>query len=106
VEVRWVTGNTYITDNFVQKPDRIVDNLFELTKAIKDAYNILDHRRDCPEIKAALEKLAGWSGVQVELYKLLKGLRGEDLRKAVNQFAALALATDDLTVRVLGCLRH
>jgi len=59
-----------------------------------------------PEIKAALEKLAGWSGVQVELYKLLKGLRGEDLRKAVNQFAALALATDDLTVRVLGCLRH
>jgi ABC-type transporter Mla subunit MlaD len=103
----WVTGNLYITDNFVQKPDRIVDNLFELTKAVKDAYNILDtHRRDCPEARNALEKLAGWGGVQVELYNYLKGLRGEDLRRAVNQFAAFAIATDDLTVRVLGCLRH
>jgi len=103
----WVTGNTYITDNFVQKPGSLVGNLFELTKAVKDAYNILDvHRRDCPEAEKALERLAGWGGVQVELYRYLKGLRGEDLRKALNQFAALALATDELTVRVLGCLRH
>ena len=103
----WVTGNLHITDNFVQKPDRIVDNLFELTKTIKDAYNILDvHRRDCPEIKAALEKLAGWGGVQAELYRYLKGLKGEDLKKALNQFAAFAIATDDLTARILGCLRH
>jgi hypothetical protein len=103
----WVTGSLYITDNFVQKPDKLVDNLYELTKIVKDAFNILDlHRRDCPEAEKALEKLAGWGGVQVELYRLLKGLRGEDLRKALNQFTALALATDELTVRVLGCLRH
>ena len=103
----WVTGNMHITDNFVQKPNNLVDNLFELTKAVKDAYHILDvHRRDCPEVKAALERLAGWGGVQVELYRYLRGLRGEDLRRALSQFAALALATDELTVRVLDCLRH
>jgi hypothetical protein len=103
----WVTGSTYITDSFVQKPGSLVDNLFELTKTVKDAYNILDmHRRDCPEAENALEKPAGWGGVQVELYRYLKGLRGEDLRNALNQFAALALAADELTVRVLGCLRH
>jgi len=103
----WVTGNMHITDNFVQKPGSLVDNLFELTKAVKDAFNILDvHRRDCPEAEEALEKLAGWGDAQDKLYKYLRGLRGEDLRKALSQFAALALATDELTVRVLGCLRH
>jgi hypothetical protein len=97
----------HITDNFVQKPGSLVDNLFELTKAVKDAFNILImHRRDCPEAEKALEKLAGWGDAQDKLYKYLKELRGEDLRKALNQFTALALATDELTVRVLGCLRH
>ena len=103
----WVTGNTYITDNFVQKPGSLVDNLFELTKAVKGAFNILiTHRRDCPEAENALEKLAGWGDAQDKLYRYLKELRGEDLRKALSQFTALALATDELTVRVLGCLRH
>jgi hypothetical protein len=103
----WVVGNTHITDNFVQKPGSLVDNLFELTKSVKDAFNILiTHRSECPEAEAALEKLAGWGDAQDKLYKYLKELKGEDLRKALNQFTALALATDELTVRVLGCLRH